>query len=113
VDGITQIDPAPVLRAICADLRAGVSAAVISGWFHAAVTDLIAILARRARDAHGLETVALSGGVFQNVRLLASANDTLQGEGFTVLAHTRVPANDGGLALGQAVVGARVFEDAL
>ena len=54
----------------------------------------------------GLETVALSGGVFQNRLLVEKTKYLLESDGFTVLTHARVPPNDGGLALGQAVIAA-------
>jgi hydrogenase maturation protein HypF len=61
-----------------------------------------------ARERHGLSTVALSGGVFQNQLLLRGAVTRLEARGFRVLVHSRVPCNDGGISLGQAVVaGAR------
>jgi hydrogenase maturation protein HypF len=60
------------------------------------------------RDQYGLGTVALSGGVFQNVLLLRGAVTRLEARGFRVLVHSRVPCNDGGISLGQAVIaGAR------
>jgi hydrogenase maturation protein HypF len=59
-------------------------------------------LALRAR--HGCGTVALSGGVFQNRLVLEGMLRRLAGEGFTVLAQRQLPANDGGIALGQAVI---------
>jgi hydrogenase maturation protein HypF len=58
------------------------------------------------RERHGLSTVALSGGVFQNLLLLSSTVTRLEAHGFTVLTHSRVPCNDGGISLGQAVVAA-------
>ena len=58
------------------------------------------------RDEHGVGTVALSGGVFQNVRLLERTIDCLHRVKFTVLTHSRVPANDGGIAFGQAAIAA-------
>ena len=58
------------------------------------------------RDRSGLGTVALSGGVFQNLLLLGTVVDLLEGMGFRVLTHSRVPPNDGGISLGQAVVAA-------
>ncbi|HUO40764.1 MAG TPA: carbamoyltransferase HypF, partial [Mycobacterium sp.] len=99
------IDPAPVLRAIVADCRVGAGAAVIGARFHAAVAALIVGLARHAREAAGLTTVALSGGVFQNALLLRAAGQLLRRDGFDVITHRRVPPNDGGIALGQLLVG--------
>ena len=60
----------------------------------------------RVRDRHGLNTVALSGGVFQNMLLLRQATGRLEARGFRVLVHSRVPCNDGAISLGQAVVAA-------
>jgi hydrogenase maturation protein HypF len=106
-----RADPAPVLRALVADLRAGVPAGVAGARFHAAVVELVVELARRARAAHDLHTVALSGGVFANALLLAGAATALRADGFTVLRHRRVPPNDGGLALGQLVVSAALTKE--
>jgi hydrogenase maturation protein HypF len=97
------IDPTPVVRAVVRDQRQGVSAAVIGARFHCAVADLIVDLARAERDAS--QTVALSGGVFQNALLLGLSLKGLQNEGFDVITHRRVPPNDGGIALGQLLVG--------
>ncbi|HEX3546335.1 MAG TPA: carbamoyltransferase HypF [Mycobacterium sp.] len=99
----TEIDPAPVLASIIEDLRAGVPAAVIGARFHLAVADLIVGLA--GAEADGPHTVALSGGVFQNALLLRLAQDGLQDKSFEVISHRRVPPNDGGIALGQLLVG--------
>jgi len=97
----------PVIRAVCADVLRGVPAATIAARFHAAVVALIVDLAVQARDQRDLDTVALSGGVFQNAIILRGACAALRGRGFHVLRHTRVPPNDGGLALGQLMVGGR------
>ena len=58
------------------------------------------------RERYGVDQVALSGGVWQNMTLLARAIEFLRTDGFTVYIHHQVPANDGGLALGQAIVAA-------
>jgi hydrogenase maturation protein HypF len=96
------IDPGPVLAAVVTDARLGVPTGVIGARFHRAVADLIIELARTARTA---PVVALSGGVFQNALLLGLAVDGLEAGGFEVLTHHRVPPNDGGIALGQLLVG--------
>jgi len=98
-----EIDPAPVLAAVIADVRAGLPAAVIGARFHRAVAELIGFLAEKERA--GAQTVALSGGVFQNPLLLQQALAVLRDKGFEVLTHRLVPPNDGGVALGQLLVG--------
>ncbi|MFZ0833321.1 MAG: carbamoyltransferase HypF [Mycobacterium sp.] len=97
------IDPAPVLEAVIADMRAGVPQGVIGARFHCAVADLIVGLAADLADAS--RTIALSGGVFQNALLLRMALKGLQDTGFHVITHRSVPPNDGGIALGQLLVG--------
>ncbi|MEU9026837.1 carbamoyltransferase HypF [Streptomyces sp. NPDC048383] len=102
--GPVVADPAPVLAAVVADVRAGTAGPVIAARFHAGVAALVGTLCGLARDRHGLDTVALTGGVFANTLLSAACAHDLRGRGFTVLRHHRVPPNDGGLALGQLVV---------
>jgi hydrogenase maturation protein HypF len=105
-DDTLVADPAPVVRAVAADVIAGVPPAVIGARFHRAVVALVVDLAVRARDGGAGDTVVLTGGVFQNVLLLRGSREALVGNGFTVLCHRRVPPNDGGLALGQVLVAA-------
>jgi hydrogenase maturation protein HypF len=102
-DSPAVIDPAPVLAAIVADVRAGVTQGRIGARFHRAVADLIVSLA--AAEDPVPRTVALSGGVFQNAMLLRLARTDLVAKGFEVLTHRHVPPNDGGIALGQLLVG--------
>jgi hydrogenase maturation protein HypF len=96
--------PAPVIRAVVADVRAAVPLPVISARFHNAVAGLVRDLCLLLRERENLSRVALSGGVFQNVTLLERAERLLAAAGFTVLIHKLVPPNDGGIALGQAVI---------
>jgi hydrogenase maturation protein HypF len=100
------VDPGPVIRSVVADRRAGITADVVAARFHAAVADLIAELAVRVRAETGLGTVVLGGGVFGNAHLLSAARRQLEKAGCTVLSAQQLPANDGGLALGQLLVGA-------
>ncbi|MEU6414770.1 carbamoyltransferase HypF [Microbispora sp. NPDC046933] len=95
-----------LVRAVADDLRAGAPRDVVAARFHNAVAGIVAAGCARVREATGLSTVALSGGVFQNLLLLGRAVTLLEERGFTVLTHHRVPPNDGGVSLGQAAVAA-------
>ena len=99
-------DPAPVIRAIVDDVRAQLPRAEIAGRFHRAVTRLVVDLAETARVQCGLDVVVLGGGVFQNALLLEASQRALTERHFTVLRPRLLPPNDGGLALGQILVGA-------
>jgi hydrogenase maturation protein HypF len=102
----TDFDPRPVIRSLVEDLRHGTPVQEMAAGFHVAVADLIAELAREEREATGINVVALSGGVFQNVVLTGLAERQLEADGFEVLTHRLVPPNDGGIALGQVAVAA-------
>ncbi|MCQ3931381.1 MAG: carbamoyltransferase HypF [Chloroflexi bacterium] len=105
-----QLDVSPVFRAMVDDLRRGVSPNLIAGKFHRGVADGILKTCDLLRQKTGIHRVALSGGVFQNVLLLGLTNQALTQSGFEVLVHRAVPPNDGGLALGQAVIGAKQIQ---
>jgi hydrogenase maturation protein HypF len=100
-------DAVPVLQAVIQDYLAGVGPGVIAARFHTAVADLVLALSLWVRSVEEPHPVALSGGVFQNTALLAKCVRRLQSAGFTVLTHRYVPPNDGGIALGQAVIAAQ------
>jgi hydrogenase maturation protein HypF len=105
---VLALDPAPLLRDLVARLGRGEDVASLAAGVHVAVAEAIVAAARHARAHSGLEVVGLSGGVFQNARLVALAAEGLEDARFRVLLHREVPPNDGGLALGQVVVaGAR------
>lgn len=95
-----------LVRAVVADLRAGVPAAVVAARFHNALAQIIVDVCGALRARRGLSLVALSGGVFQNLLLLERTVNALETAGFRVLTHSRVPANDGGISFGQAVIAA-------
>ncbi|MBQ0826435.1 carbamoyltransferase HypF [Streptomyces sp. RG38] len=103
-------DAGPLLAAVAEDVRRHVAPESIAVRFHLAVAELVRSVCRRAREASGLSTVALTGGVFANTLLASACLRGLEADGFTVLRHRAVPPNDGGLALGQAVVAARAPE---
>ncbi|WP_319406201.1 carbamoyltransferase HypF [uncultured Desulfosarcina sp.] len=100
------ISNAPIIRGVVRDVNAGLSPATVSGRFHQTLIILFDQLCRHLRTATGIDRVALSGGVFQNHRLLVGLTAALEKSGFDLLTHRLVPANDGGLSLGQAVVAA-------
>ena len=77
--------------------------------FHAGLAELILAACRELRDKHGLSTAALSGGVFQNRLLVRLTHEKLTADGFTVLLHSLIPPNDGGICVGQAAYGAMNF----
>jgi len=97
-----------LVRAVVADLGAGIPAPLVAARFHNGLAGGVVAACRRVRESTGLSTAALSGGVFQNVLFTERVVGGLTRDGFRVLTHSRVPANDGGISLGQVVVaGAR------
>ncbi len=98
-----EIEATPVVRAVVDDVCAGVAPSVIAAAFHGSVVDLVAEVARHAQAAYGELPVVLGGGVFQNGVLLSGVLARL-GDG--VLWPQQLPANDGGLALGQILISA-------
>ncbi|WP_305041879.1 carbamoyltransferase HypF [Geoalkalibacter sp.] len=101
------IDPAPLVRGLVNDLAGGLSIPVLGARFHNGLAVMIRAVCTSIRDASGLSLVALSGGVFQNRCLTEKTQALLSEAGFIVLCHSLVPPNDGGLALGQAVIAGR------
>jgi hydrogenase maturation protein HypF len=99
-----RIDWRPAVAGIVGDVLDGVTAVTIAARFHAGVAAAIADVCTLMRSTTGIGTVGLTGGVFQNAVLVQRTVAALQAASFDVLLHERVPPNDGGLALGQAVV---------
>jgi hydrogenase maturation protein HypF len=100
------LDPRETFRALVADLASGTPVAAVSARFHAAVADGTVRACCAAAARHGLDTVVLSGGVFQNRLLLERAAAALDRSGLRVLTPERLPAGDGGISFGQAAVAA-------
>ncbi len=105
-----QLDLRRMLRGIVADVKRDISPGMVSARFHNTLAEALLALTQKARERTRLEVVALSGGVFCNRYLLNRLVERLQEERFTVLLNRAVPANDGGIALGQAAIAARLIE---
>ena len=105
-DGALVLQPADLIRQVVADARSGVPREKIAARFHNAVAGGVIAVCEGLRARHGLDRVALSGGVYQNAYLLGRTLDGLEALGFTVYTHRLVPPNDGGIALGQAAIAA-------
>jgi hydrogenase maturation protein HypF len=105
-EGPLEWDCAALVRAVVDDVRAGTPPPVIAVRFHRGIAAAVVRVALHARARSAADVVALSGEVFTNALLLSLTTRGLRQAGFEVLRHRRVPANDGGLALGQVLVGA-------
>jgi hydrogenase maturation protein HypF len=100
------LDPREAVLAVDRDVARGVPAGVIATRFHHALADATARACADLAADRGLGTVVLSGGAFQNRRLLERACSRLERAGLRVLVPERLPPNDGGIAFGQAAVAA-------
>lgn len=98
-----QLDWRPTLRQLIADLDAACAPSILSARFHQTLTDMALAVALSL----GVQQVLLSGGCFQNTRLLESTLNALRAAGFAAFHHQRIPANDGGLAAGQIMAALR------
>ncbi|MDT8420600.1 MAG: carbamoyltransferase HypF [Desulfuromonadales bacterium] len=104
---VLLIDSRPMIRQLVVDLAKGVNPSQISAQFHNGLAQVIVEVCGLIRAEHGRFPVALSGGVFQNRYLTERTMKLLRARAFEVLVHRQVPPNDGGLALGQAVIAGR------
>ncbi|WP_128930113.1 carbamoyltransferase HypF [Bradyrhizobium guangxiense] len=109
--GLPYIEPLAMWHAVLGDLILKTPAPVMAARFHKGLAKSIAAMTRKLAGSpedgeRRFSTVALTGGCFQNRILFEEVVRRLEREQFTVLSHARVPSNDGGLALGQAVIGA-------
>ncbi|HVP48797.1 MAG TPA: carbamoyltransferase HypF [Bryobacteraceae bacterium] len=103
-----QIDLRPAIQEIVNDIGRGAPAAAVSARFHNTMAAVIAEVCLLLRRSEQINRVCLSGGTFQNMFLLGRSVTALRRHGFEVFLHSKVPPNDGGLSLGQAVVAGRV-----
>jgi hydrogenase maturation protein HypF len=101
------VETREILRGVVEDLLSGRATGKISSKFHRTMADVVVAGCEKIREAGGTTAVALSGGTFQNMLLLNQVVRFLEEKGFEIYRHRRVPANDGGLALGQAILADR------
>ncbi len=110
-DAPLVIDTQPIIEAIIADLKKMGSVPIIAAKFHNTVVEIICEICEQIRDSEEINRVALGGGVFQNFFLFTRTLKKLRSNGFEVYYHKKVPANDGGISLGQAVVANESVKD--
>jgi hydrogenase maturation protein HypF len=108
-EGGWVVETLGIVAGVVEDLLAGRGAGEISSRFHRTVAEMVAAGCGEIRERGGAGAVALSGGTFQNLLLMEQVVELLRGKGFTVYRHRRVPTNDGGLSLGQAMLADMAF----
>ncbi|MBK5092628.1 MAG: carbamoyltransferase HypF [Actinobacteria bacterium] len=100
------IDTRQLFREVLEDVQIGVDAGMIAGKFHETMARSVVETCKELSSETGIERVALSGGVFQNELLTLRVLEGLRAAGLAPLIHRRVPTNDGGVSLGQAIIAA-------
>jgi hydrogenase maturation protein HypF len=111
VNGLPNVEPAAMWQALLGDLNRRTPVSVIASRFHnglarTIVDTVAALVAAEAKNGNQISTIALTGGCFQNKLLLEKVVGGMSESGLKIITHSRVPANDGGLSLGQAVIAA-------
>jgi hydrogenase maturation protein HypF len=101
------VETGGIITGVVDDVLAGRPVGEIAAAFHRTMAEVVVAGCAQIREVSGVSAVALSGGTFQNVLLLEQVVESLTSQGFLVYRHRRVPANDGGLALGQAVLASK------
>lgn len=107
VPGASIIDWSLMVEAILKDLASGTSPAEIAATFHNTLIEMIVTVAKQQKIAQ----VVLSGGCFQNRRLLEGSITRLRAAGFQPFWSHKIPANDGGIALGQIAAAQRAYRN--
>ncbi|MCU7852047.1 MAG: carbamoyltransferase HypF [Candidatus Thiodiazotropha sp. (ex Monitilora ramsayi)] len=102
---VWQLDAAPLWQMLLEDLQAGIATEILAWRFHLGLASAVSEMAIQLAERSNVETMALSGGVFQNRTLFELVHKRLSEAGFRVLTHSLIPTNDGGLSLGQAAIG--------
>jgi len=102
--GESIIDVKEMIGEIVINLKQGIPTGIISARFHNTVADFIVDICNQIRKKSGNNHVVLSGGVFQNRYLLKRVCDQLEASEFNPYFHKKIPTNDGGVSLGQAII---------
>ncbi|MFA5292545.1 MAG: carbamoyltransferase HypF [Phycisphaerae bacterium] len=108
-NGVITVEIGDMLKGIIADRANGADKGVIAAKFHNTIAEFFLALTKKASQKTGINTAAVSGGVFCNRFLLERLIDLLQKAGLRVLFNQSVPANDGCISLGQAAIAARAI----
>jgi len=113
VDAKIIIEPEPLIQEAVSDLKKRESPGKISARFHNGVAKMVEEICGSVKNETGIKDVVLGGGVFQNFWILSRSRQLLEEKGFKVYVHGQVPANDGGISLGQAAIGLWRMKDVL
>lgn len=104
VDDIYTMSPVDIIKYVLEDIDNKVSISIIAQKFHSTITNYIIKMCVLLRDKYKINTVALSGGIFQNSFLLRNTYTELSQNNFKVLTHHNIPCNDGGISIGQIII---------
>lgn len=104
------LNPGRIIKSVIHDKKTGLDKSIISAKFHNTIVKASVDICVKIREKSGINEVAISGGVFQNVYLLHNITDKLQKEGFTVYSHSLIPSNDGGVSLGQLIAANEIIK---
>jgi hydrogenase maturation protein HypF len=104
--GAAQVDPAPLVARMRAERDQGTALPVVAAGFHEAIGRAVAEVAVEVARQRSLDSVVLTGGVFQNARLSEVVAGELEAAGLRILLHANVPCGDGGISVGQAAIAA-------
>ncbi len=106
-----SIDFKPVIKQIVNDIENGAETGLVAAKFHNTIVEISLATAKAIRNETGIKKAVLSGGTFQNGYLCEKTEQRLSEQGFEVFIHKKVPANDGGIALGQLVIAAKLLKN--
>lgn len=104
-DGLYVFDWSSMFKVMISDMLNGIDVKIISQNFHETLSQLILYMAKTIKNKSGINIVCLSGGVFQNKLLVQRTLHLLKDNGFNAYTHNTLPPNDGGISMGQLIIG--------